>query len=199
MKWFGLTGGIATGKSSCKKLLEGLGIPVIDADKLARDVVQPGLPAFNQIVSSFGTLVISSDGLLNRSALADIIFKSTQDKLKLEQIIHPMIQLEVQKLKKQYLEIGTAICFYDVPLLFEKNLQNQFDAVVLIWCDSLTQRARLKARNGLTDQQVSERINSQMPLSEKLPLAKYCLDNSTTIHNLDIQVRSLVEKLKKIS
>ena len=148
------------------------------------------------MASSFGTVVISPDGLLNRSALADIIFKSAQEKLKLEQIIHPMIQIEVQQLKKQYLERGDEMCFYDVPLLFEKNLQNQFDAVVLIWCDPPTQRARLKARNNYTDQQVSERIASQMPLSEKLPLAKYCLDNSTTFHNLDIQIRSLIEKLR---
>lgn len=195
LKWIGLTGGIASGKSAAKKLIEGLGHKVIDADEIARQVVNPGHEGFQKVVSFFGSSVVSADGLLNRSALADLIFQSEASKIKLESILHPLIQIEVQKLKTKFSEKGVKICFYDVPLLFEKKLQGQFDATILIWCDLETQKARLKARNGLTDQQVTDRLNSQLPMSEKLPLATYCVDNSTTIHNLDLQIRALVAKL----
>lgn len=195
LKWIGLTGGIATGKSAAKKLLEGLGCAVIDADEIARRVVSPGHEGLQKVQSSFGPSVISADGLLNRSVLADLIFKSEDLKLKLESILHPLIQVEVQKIKAHYLEKGEKICFYDVPLLFEKKLQAQFDATVLIWCDLETQKTRLKARNNLSDQQVADRLKSQMPMTEKLPLATYCIDNSTTIHNLNLQIKALVPKL----
>ena len=195
MKWIGLTGGIATGKSAAKKLIEGLGCAVIDADQIARRVVAPDHVGFQKVVSYFGASVVSPDGSLNRSALADLIFKSEDLKLKLESILHPLIQIEVQKIKSQYVEMGKKICFYDIPLLFEKKLQDQFDATILIWCDLETQKARLKARNNLSDQEVTDRLNSQMPMTDKLPLATYCLDNSTTIHSLDLQIKALVPKL----
>ncbi|OFZ31790.1 MAG: dephospho-CoA kinase [Bdellovibrionales bacterium RIFCSPHIGHO2_01_FULL_40_29] len=195
--WIGLTGGIATGKSAAKKQFEGLGIPVIDADELAHQVMQPGQVGYQQVVSYFGTNVVSQSGDLNRSALAEIIFKSIDEKEKLESIIHPLVQAEVQKQKAYHQKIGTPICMYDVPLLFEKKLEKQFDRVILIWCDPQTQRARLKARNQLTDEQVSDRIRAQMPLSDKLPLVQHCIDNSTTYESLHLQVKTLVEKLKK--
>lgn len=195
MKWIGLTGGIASGKSAAKKLIEGLGYAVIDADEIARRVVDPGHEGFQKVVSSFGSSVVSADGLLNRSALADLIFKSDALKQKLESIVHPLIQIEVQKIKSQLLEKGEKICFYDVPLLFEKKLQGQFDATILIWCDLETQKARLKARNSLSDQQIADRLKSQLPMAEKLPLATFCVDNSTTIHNLNLQIKALVPKL----
>ena len=195
MKWIGLTGGIASGKSAAKKLIEGLGYKVIDADNLARQVVEPGHEGFKKVVSSFGSSVVLADGLLSRSALADLIFQSEALKLKLESILHPLIQIEVQKIRSHLELKGEKICFYDVPLLFEKKLQNQFDATILIWCDLETQKARLRARNGLSDLQVADRLQAQLPMIEKLPLATYCVDNSTTIHNLDLQIRALVAKL----
>ncbi len=195
LKWIGLTGGIATGKSAAKKLLEGLGYKVIDADIIARLVVDPAHQGYRLVVSHFGNSIISPDGAINRSALAEIIFKSDEQKQKLEALLHPLIQAEVQKQKKLHQESGQHICFYDVPLLFEKNLQQQFDFTILVWCDLETQKARLKARNNLTDQQIDERLRAQMPLSEKLPLANFCLDNSTTLHNLDLQVKNLIGKI----
>ena len=123
MKWIGLTGGIATGKTAAKKLFEGLGLPVIDADELARQVVQPDQLGYQKVVSYFGTAVISADGFLNRSALAEIIFKNEAKKLALENILHPLIQAEVLKLKMKHQNNEEKICFYDVPLLFEKKLQ----------------------------------------------------------------------------
>lgn len=195
MKWIGLTGGIASGKSAAKKLIEGLGYSVIDADEIARRVVDPSHEGFQKVVFSFGSSVVSADGLLNRSALADLVFKSEVLKLKLESILHPLIQIEVQKTKLILSQKGEKICFYDVPLLFEKKMQSQFDATILIWCDLETQKARLRARNGLSEQQITDRLKAQLPMAEKLPLATYCVDNSTTIHNLDLQIRALVAKL----
>ena len=195
MKWIGLTGGIASGKSAAKKLIEGLGYSVIDADEIARRVVDPSHEGFQKVVSSFGSSVVSADGLLNRSALADLVFKSEVLKLELESILHPLIQIEVQKTKLILSQKGEKICFYDVPLLFEKKMQSQFDATILIWCDLETQIARLRARNGLSEQQITDRLKAQLPMAEKLPLATYCVDNSTTIHNLDLQIRALVAKL----
>ncbi len=195
LKWIGLTGGIASGKSAAKKLIEGLGYSVIDADEIARRVVDPSHEGFQKVVFSFGSSVVSADGLLNRSALADLVFKSEVLKLKLESILHPLIQIEVQKTKLILSQKGEKICFYDVPLLFEKKMQSQFDATILIWCDLETQKARLRARNGLSEQQITDRLKAQLPMAEKLPLATYCVDNSTTIHNLDLQIRALVAKL----
>lgn len=195
LKWIGLTGGIATGKTAAKKLLEALGYKVVDADIIARLVVDPAHEGYKLVVSHFGSSIISPEGAINRAALADIIFKSEEQKLKLEALLHPLIQAEVQKQKLLHQQSGQQLCFYDVPLLFEKKLKPQFDFTVLVWCDLETQKARLKSRNNLSDQQVDDRLRAQMPLSEKLPLADFCVDNSTTLNNLDLQLRSLVKKL----
>ena len=195
MKWIGLTGGIATGKSAAAKLIQGLGFPVIDADEMARVVVQPGQPGLQKIVDHFGISVLQTDQSLNRGLLSEIIFKSTEKRLLLESILHPLIQVEVAKLKKKYESENQKLCFYDVPLLFEKNLAAQFFCTVLIWCDFETQKLRLQIRSQLTEVQALERIQSQKKLSDKLPLATYCIDNSTTQQNLELQIKSLLKKL----
>lgn len=195
LKWIGLTGGIATGKTAAKKLLEALGFKVVDADVIARLVVDPAHEGYKLVVSHFGNSILSSEGLINRAALADIIFKSEEQKVKLESLLHPLIQAEVQRQKMLHQVSGQRVCFYDVPLLFEKKLKSQFDYTILVWCNLETQKARLKSRNNLSDQQVDERLRAQMPLSEKLPLADFCIDNSTTLNNLDLQIKSLVKKL----
>ncbi len=196
MKWIGLTGGIATGKSAAKKLIESLGVPVIDADELARFVVQPDQPGYRQVVSHFGADVVNPDQSLNRSKLAEIIFTSQQQRQELEGILHPLIQIQVQILKKKFADEGHTLCFYDVPLLFEKKMQDKFACTVLIWCDEPTQKSRLITRNHLTEKQVHDRIQAQWPLFEKLPLATYCVDNSSTFHSLEVQIKNLISKLQ---
>lgn len=195
MKWVGLTGGIATGKSTVKEILEQLGIPVIDADQIAHFISQPGQQGYKDIVKSFGPQILTAEGLLDRGKLGEIIFKSNEKKLLLESILHPIIQNEVQRQKAHFEKSGFPICFYDVPLLFEKNLQDQFTCTVLIWCDYETQLQRLMARNGLSAEQALDRIKSQLPLYEKLPLATYCIDNSTTLESLRKQIESLLKSL----
>jgi len=196
MIWIGLTGGIATGKSSAKKIIEQNGFPVIDADLISHQISQIGKSGYKAMLEVYGPPVLLPDQNIDRKKLGEIIFKSEVEKLKLEAILHPLIQTEVSEQKAKYAADGVKICFYDVPLLFEKKLQTQFSSTILVWCDFQTQVTRLKARNSLTDQQAMDRIHSQMPMTEKLPLAQHCIDNSTTLTSLEIQIKHLLERLK---
>ena len=132
MKWIGLTGGIATGKSTVKKLIEGRGHPVIDADLISHRLTEVGQVGYQNVVSHFGNSVVNPDQTLNRKALGQIIFNDSQQRAQLENILHPLIQVAVAQQKKMHLGANRALCFYDVPLLFEKNLKKEFDLVVMI-------------------------------------------------------------------
>ncbi|MBC7420477.1 MAG: dephospho-CoA kinase [Bdellovibrio sp.] len=195
MKWIGLTGGIATGKSTAKKLIEGLGIPVIDADLISHQVTAAGAEGLRQVVFHFGNEILNPDQSLNRKKLGSIIFADIDHRLKLENILHPLIQAKVQKLKMQYQAAGHQICFYDVPLLFEKNLEKLFDRVVLIWCDRQEQLTRLMLRNQFSPEEAELRINSQTLMCEKVRHAHYCVDNSTDLDSLEIQINYLIKTL----
>lgn len=195
MKWIGLTGGIATGKSTAKKLIEGLGYPVIDADLISHELTELGREGYSKIVSHFGEQILQTDLSLNRKALGQIIFNDSEKRMQLEQILHPLIQTEVQRQKDFYFKNNVGLCFYDVPLLFEKDLQKNFDLVVLIWCDPFIQRLRLAARNQLTESEIDSRLSSQIEMAYKIRNSNYCLDNSTDPYGLERQVQKLVQTL----
>lgn len=197
MKWIGLTGGIATGKSTAKKLFESLGYPVIDADLISHELTQAGGVGYQKVVSYFGTSILNTDQSLNRKALGQIIFNDAEKKNQLENILHPLIQDEVQKQKKSHEQNNVRLCFYDVPLLFEKKLKKNFDLVVLVWCDPFLQKLRLVARNQFSEDEVQSRIASQSPMAYKIKNSDYCLDNSTDMVGLEKQVRSLVRTLTR--
>ncbi len=195
MKWIGLTGGIATGKSTVKKLIEGLGYPVIDADLISHLVTQNGEFGYEKVVSQFGNSVLNPDGTLNRKSLGQIVFNDSEKRLQLESILHPLIQLEVMKQKKTHAQNNVSLCFYDVPLLFEKNLEKNFDRVILVWCDPQIQKLRLATRNHLTEDEVQSRLSAQTEMAFKIRNADHCIDNSTDIAALDKQVQCLVRTL----
>lgn len=195
MKWTGLTGGIATGKSTAKKLLESLGVPVIDADQISHRLSSVGEPGYLKIVSHFGRQILKADQSLDRKKLGQLIFSEPQQKDALESILHPLIQKEVQAERLILEARGVSIGFYDVPLLFEKNLAPQFDQVVLVWCDPKTQLARLTLRSNFTTAEAELRIKNQMPLVDKVAASDYCLDNSGSVHELEIQVKKLLARL----
>ncbi len=197
MKWTGLTGGIATGKSTAKKLIEGLGCPVIDADLISHQITKQGQEGYQRVLSHFGSDCLKEDGEIDRSILAKKIFSDIKLKEILESALHPLIQQEVQLQKKQYEKAGARICFYDVPLLFEKKLERQFNSVVLIWCDPQTQLQRLMARSNLNESDAKIRINNQIALVEKIKLSDYCIDNSADLNSLKIQTEVLLNKLRK--
>jgi dephospho-CoA kinase len=195
MKWTGLTGGIATGKSTAKKLIESLGFPVIDADQISHKLSEVGATGYTQIVSQFGHSVLNSDLTINRKKLGQIIFSDTSLKLKLESILHPLIQTEV-KVQREFQRLnGAKLCFYDVPLLFEKKLWSDFDATVLIWCDPNIQLQRLMTRNSLSEEEARLRLANQLPLVDKVSLAHYCVDNSGDLVELEKQISFLLKRL----
>lgn len=195
MKWTGLTGGIATGKSTVKKLLEGRGIPVIDADQISHRLSEPGAQGYINIVSQFGNDILFEDKSLDRKKLARLIFSDSTKKDILEGILHPLIKDEVQALRAQFEKSGVQRCFYDVPLLFEKNLKNQFDCVVLVWCDRVIQMDRLTRRSNLSETEAVLRIENQIPLVEKVAASDYCLDNSGSLHELETQLDNLLSRI----
>jgi dephospho-CoA kinase len=172
MKLFGLTGGIGMGKSTSARLLAEHGVPVIDADVIAREVVEPGQPALAEIVSAFGRNLLDANGELRRDALAEIVFASP-DKLKqLESIVHPRIRerwmAESEAWKKENKAAGVVV----IPLLFETNAQSHFDSIVCVACFGMTQCERLRAR-GWSEQQIEQRLAAQWPIEKKIAGSNY--------------------------
>lgn len=189
-KIIGLTGGIATGKSTVSAMFRALGAKIIDADVAARRVVEPESPGLQAIASAFGNRVIQPDGSLNRRELGNIIFNDPMARRKLDAITHPRIvrlmkmQLETALSSKSY-----PVIILDVPLLFETRLfADDIQESVLVYTSSDIQLQRLMQRDGLTMEDAQQRINSQMPIDEKRLLARRIIDNSGSETNTEEQV-----------
>ena len=190
-----MTGGIATGKSTVKKLIEGLGFPVIDADLISHELTQVSKAGYDAVVSHFGNSVLNPDQTLNRKALGEIVFNDFEKRTQLENILHPLIKTEVVRQKAVHAAAQVKLCFYDVPLLFEKDLKKEFDLVIMVWCDPALQKVRLAARSQLTEVAVQSRLSSQMKLGDKIKNSDYCLDNSTDHAGLEKQVTALLQTI----
>ena len=188
MRIIGLTGGIASGKSSVASLLERLGAAVVDADRLAREVVEPGEEALSAIVDAFGEKVLNSDGTLNRAALGDIVFSDPAARRTLESITHPAIRRRADERLARLREAGVETAFYMAPLLFEVGLAPRFDEVWVVYLDQETQLERLMARDGLGREAAESRVASQMPMEEKKRLGKIVIDNCGSREELEAQV-----------
>jgi dephospho-CoA kinase len=172
MKTYGLTGGMGMGKSTAAALLEQRGIAVIDSDVIARQVVEPGQPALQEIVQSFGGDLIGADGRLRRDELARRVFADADARRKLEEILHPRIRVIWQAQLETWRKEGTTVAIAVIPLLFETNATGYFDATICIACSDRTQRRRLRAR-GWDDKQIDQRMAAQMPVEKKMLLADY--------------------------
>ncbi len=197
MKWIGLTGGIATGKSSAAAIIRGLGYTVIDADELAKLAVQKGSEPLTKITQAFGQDLLLSNGELDRSKMGQLIFADPVKREKLESIIHPWIRNEVLKRKKELEDLGNVdLAFYDVPLLFEKNMRGGFDFVALVYCSESLQLARLMQRNSLSASDARLRIASQISIEEKKSQADFIIENSGTISDLENAVKLTLKKIK---
>ncbi|WP_077308104.1 dephospho-CoA kinase [Terribacillus halophilus] len=187
----GLTGGIASGKSTVSDLFREYKIPVIDADVVAREVVEPGEPALAAIVKSFGEEILLSDGTLDRPKLGSIIFRDEQKREQLNNIVHPVVRermtAERDRLKKTYPAV-----VLDIPLLFEGNQLQLVDKVVVVYVDSSVQLERLMRRNELTEQAAMDRINSQMSLEQKASKADAVIDNNGTPKETQEQLEQLL-------
>ncbi|KAF4515798.1 hypothetical protein B566_EDAN000033 [Ephemera danica] len=196
----GLTGGIATGKSTVAALFQQCGAVVIDADVLARGVVQPGKPAWREIVTAFGTSVLNPDRTMNRPALGAKVFGHPAKLRQIEQIIHPRVAREQQRLTRLAAQNDpNAVVIYDVPLLFEAGIDARVDTTLVVMADLETQIARLKQRNGLSRSDALRRIKSQMPLAEKRRRADHTLSGTLPLPQLKKRVRSLYQSFRALA
>jgi dephospho-CoA kinase len=192
----GLTGSIATGKSTVSRMFAHLGARVIDADLLAREVVMPGQAAYARIVEEFGPQVIQEDGSLDRKALGALVFGDSVKRKRLEEITHPAIGLRQQRMLSVLDEEAfEGVVIWDVALLFEGGGVAKMDRVVVVYADPETERRRLIERDGLSDADARARIASQMPITEKAKLAHFVIDNSGTREETERQVRTVYGSL----
>jgi dephospho-CoA kinase len=175
----GLTGGIATGKSTVAAILESAGAVIIDADEIARAVVKKGLPAWHNIVKYFGRRILLANGEINRSLLGDIVFKNSKKKEALNRIVHPYVKEETGKRLKQ-IEKGTpqAVVILDVPLLLEAGMVEGLSEVIVVYAPEHIQLERLRRRDNFSETDALARIRSQMPIEEKKKLASIVIDNT---------------------
>ena len=192
----GLTGGIATGKSMVSALLRQLGCEIIDADLLAREVVEPGRPAWTTIVAEFGQDVVTGDGALDRKRLGAIVFANPERRRRLEAITHPAIRERFQARLDELAEHGfTGIVVFDAAVMIESGNYKNMDRLVVVVTDEPTQMARLRGRDGTDDTEGRRKIASQMPLAEKAKLADYVIDNSGDRQATAEQVRRVFAAL----
>jgi dephospho-CoA kinase len=192
----GLTGGIATGKSTVSTMLRGLGAEIIDADLLARQVVEPGQPAWREIVEEFGRDVLSPDRTLDRKKLGAIVFADPARRRRLEAITHPAIRARVKaRVDELAARDFTGLAFYDAAILIEALGHRDMDRIVVVMTGEATQVARLRGRDGTDDAEGRRKIASQMPLAEKAKLADYVIDNSGDREATAEQVRRVVAAL----
>jgi dephospho-CoA kinase len=168
----GLTGGIGMGKSTAARLLADRGVPVVDTDQLARDVVEPGQPALEEIIAAFGTDVIEMDGQLNRQRLARQIFADPAQRARLEAILHPRIRERWLNQLEEWKNQGRACGVVVIPLLYETKAESQFDTVICVACSVASQQQRLQARDW-TGGQIEQRIAAQWPVQKKMDLAHH--------------------------
>jgi dephospho-CoA kinase len=196
----GLTGGVATGKSTVAKMFKRCGAILIDADKLAREVVKPGKLAWRAIVKQFGKTVLNQNRSLDRQALGSIVFHNPKKRRQLERIIHPRVAREQQRLVRRIAKgKPRAVVIYEVPLLFEAGVDKRVDKIIVVTVDSNTQIARLKKRNGLTRTEAIQRIRSQMPLAKKIQQADHVLNGTLPRPSLRKQVGQLFRNLRLLA
>lgn len=191
----GLTGGIASGKSTVANMLKEMNIPVIDADVEARNAVIKGEPAYEQIVKVFGGGILREDGEIDRQKLGAIIFHDEQKRLQLNQIVHPEVRRRMLKQKEDALQRGEKIVVLDIPLLFESKLTYMVDKTILVSADRDVQLKRLMLRNSLTAEDAEARINSQMPLADKKKLADEIINNNGSLEDTKKQLDHILERL----
>jgi dephospho-CoA kinase len=192
----GLTGSIATGKSTVSRMFAHLGARVLDADLLAREVVMPGQPAYLKIVEEFGQGVVQDDGPLDRKALGAIVFAEPARRKRLEEITHPAIAARQQRILSVLDEEAfEGIVIWDVALLFETGGVAKMDRVVVVATDPETELARLMARDGMAEVGARARMASQMPVAEKAKRAHYVIDNSGDRAQTEGQVKVVYEAL----
>jgi dephospho-CoA kinase len=189
----GLTGGIGSGKSEVARRLAGYGALVIDADQVAREVVEPGTAGLAQVTGVFGTGVLADDGTLDRQQLGEIVFSDPELRAKLNSIIHPLVGARIRELE-QGADPGS-ILVEDIPLIAENDMAGFFDLVVVVDVPPQAQQDRLARGRGMTSEQAAARMAAQATREERLAIADIVLDNSGSLAELDREVGDLWTEL----
>ncbi len=191
----GLTGGIGSGKSEVARRLAGYGALIIDADQIAREVVEPGTPGLAQVVGQFGTAVLATDGTLDRQALGEIVFTDAELRVRLNGIIHPLVGARIRDLEQG--ADPDAIVIEDIPLITENDMAGFFDLVVVVDVPPRLQEERLIRDRELTAAQVAARMAAQASREQRLAIADIVLDNSGSLAELDRQAGDLWAELSR--
>jgi dephospho-CoA kinase len=189
-----LTGGIATGKSYCLARFAALGVPVIDADLLAREAVAPGSPGLAAVVARFGAGIVLPDGTLDRPALGALVFSDRMARADLEAIIHPEVRRRIRDWFAT-LDRATPVAIADIPLLFETGQEHDFDRVIVCACEPDEQLRRLMARDSLSEADARKRLAAQWPIGEKAARAHYVIRTDGSFADTDTQVQTIAQSL----
>ncbi|MFZ2464907.1 MAG: dephospho-CoA kinase [Caldibacillus thermoamylovorans] len=192
----GITGSIATGKSTVSKMIKELGYTVVDADIVARVVVEPGEEAYQKIVEHFGEEILLANGEIDRKKLGDLVFQNKEKRLLLNSIVHPAVRNKMNEEKELAFRRGEKVVFLDIPLLYESNLTYMVDKVLVVYVDQPTQLERLMNRNHLTKEEALARITSQLSIEQKRERADAVIDNRGTIEQTKTQLLSILKDWK---
>jgi dephospho-CoA kinase len=196
----GLTGSIATGKSFVSGVLAGLGCRVVDADELARRVVEPGTEGLRAVVEEFGAEVLSASGTLDRARLGALVFGDARRRERLNAILHPLIIAEQDALLRRWEgEDPRAVAVVDAALMIESGGYRRFDKIVVVYCDPEAQLERLMRRNSLSREEAERRIAAQMPQEEKLRYADFSIDTSGSFEETRARTEEVFEELCKLA
>jgi dephospho-CoA kinase len=196
MKIFGLTGGIACGKSTVASFFSEWGVPIVDADRIARQIVSPNSPVFSAVLAEFGEEMRLSDGTLNRSALGSIVFADERRRAQLNAIVHPAVRSEVNSQFAQLKAQGHLLACYDIPLLFETGQVEEYRPVVVVSADDELRLVRIQSRDGLDRALALARLSAQLPLAQKVALADFVIENNGTLDELRSAARATLTRVE---
>ncbi|MBX3021729.1 MAG: dephospho-CoA kinase [Bdellovibrionales bacterium] len=195
MKWIGITGSMGSGKSTVSEILRRRGLKVLDADQVVRTVLSPGGEAETEVYKTFGEGVRGVDGTLDRRKLGVVVFGNPAKLEQLEWIIHPRVRAEVASQRAALEAAGEEAAFYDVPLLYEKRMEDQFDAVIVVSASPAVRLQRLQKRTGLTVAEIEERWSHQLPAQLKESRADAVVKNNGSLEDLEREVSSALNHL----
>jgi dephospho-CoA kinase len=192
----GLTGGIASGKSTVSRIFASFGAKVLDADEVAREVLLPGQPAWTKLRRAFGQEFFHSDGTVKRKQLRKLVFADPEKRSQLNAIVHPEVMKEINRRSKILSSsVQTGVLLVDVPLLLEVGVANRFDKVVVVYVSKSVQINRLQQRDGISEEEAKQALKAQMALSKKVEQADYVIDNSGTLDETQAQVQRVWQEL----
>lgn len=191
----GLTGGIASGKSTVSKMLQEYGVPIIDGDVISREIMEPPSDALKKISVGFGATVMNEDGSLNRKRLSEIVFNNQEELKKLNWITHPIIKEKVLEKLSYYKALNYNLCVLDAALLIEGNFTDLVDIVMVVYANRKIQLQRILVRDLISEEKAQRIIDSQMPFEEKKHFADYIIDNSHDLAATKQQVDLIMKKI----